>query len=116
MDFLGHIYSPKPYTFLKKNTQVSGVDALIKAYQLYLEQIGDESVGGEPVLSITRAWTLLRFVDSRMMGLESCTCCGGQFVVNSDDLHNDYVCSLCHVPSRAGKTKKSKEARFKVAA
>jgi flagellar transcriptional activator FlhC len=103
------------YAFLKKNTQVAGVDALIKAYELYLEQVADEDVGVEPVLSITRAWTLLRFVESRMMGLESCTCCGGQFVVNADDLHQGYVCSLCHVPSRAGKTKKTYDSRFKVA-
>jgi flagellar transcriptional activator FlhC len=25
-------------------------------------------------------------------------------------LHTDYVCGLCHMPSRAGKTKKSKDA------
>jgi flagellar transcriptional activator FlhC len=102
------------YSFLIKNTQVRGVDALIKSYQLYLEQVQDEDVGAEPVLSITRAWTLLRFVDSRMMKLESCTCCDGKFVVSSEDLNNDYLCNLCHVPSRAGKTKRAKEARFNI--
>ena len=34
----------------------------------------------------------------------------GKFVVNSLDLNNDYQCGLCHMPSRAGKTRKSKEA------
>jgi flagellar transcriptional activator FlhC len=78
--------------------------------------VSDEDDGSEPVLSITRAWTLLRFVDSRMMSLEGCTCCGGKFVVNSDDLNKDYVCCLCHVPSRAGKTKKSKNASCEMTA
>ena len=37
----------------------------------------------------------------------SCTECGGHFVVHTMDLHQDYVCGMCNVPSRAGKTRKS---------
>jgi flagellar transcriptional activator FlhC len=34
--------------------------------------------------------------------------------VNTYDLNQDYVCNLCHVPSRAGKTKKAKELSYKL--
>ena len=35
---------------------------------------------------------------------------GDDFVVNGLDLNQGYQCGLCHMPSRAGKTKKSKDA------
>jgi flagellar transcriptional activator FlhC len=67
-------------------------------------------VGGEPLLSLTRAWTLVRFFQSDMLTVAPCSCCKGKYVVNSFDLNRDYQCGLCHMPSRAGKTRKSKEA------
>lgn len=101
------------YNFLVEFADVKGITAVMKAYKLYLQQVDDGS-GAEPVLSLTRAWTLVRFVESKMMKLHTCTCCGGKFVVDAYDLNQDYVCSLCHVPSRAGKTKKSKEQSFNI--
>ena len=95
------------HSFLVKHAELDGVDALVKGYQLYLQQIKDDD-NLEPVLSLTRAWTLVRFVDSKMLKLESCTCCTGKFIVDSYDLNQGYVCSICHIPSRAGKTKKLK--------
>lgn len=92
------------YQFLVKHAGVSGAEALITAYRLYLDQIqGIE--GGDPVLSITRAWFLLRFFDAGMLQLIPCETCGGHFVSHADDLHNHYVCGICHPPARAGKTK-----------
>jgi flagellar transcriptional activator FlhC len=91
------------YQFMVKNAGLSGVEALIKSYRLYLEQIGVS--GDEPVLSITRAWFLVRFCNAKMLQLAACTECGGQFVVHSNELYEDYVCGICHPPSRAGKTK-----------
>jgi flagellar transcriptional activator FlhC len=91
------------YRFLEKNAGLSGVEALIKSYRLYLEQI--EVSGNEPVLSITRAWFLVRFCNAKMLQLTSCTECGGQFVVHTNELYDDFVCGICHPPSRAGKTK-----------
>ena len=35
----------------------------------------------------------------------------GQIRVNAMDLHGSYVCGLCHMPSRAGKTKAAQKAR-----
>lgn len=95
------------HNFLLAYADVHGIEAIITAYQLYRQQVCDEQ-NPEPVLSLTRAWTLVRFVESRMLTLKSCSCCSGQFVVNAYDLNKDYVCNLCHVPSRAGKTKKAK--------
>jgi len=31
-------------------------------------------------------------------------------VVHPDDLHDHYVCGLCNMPARAGKTRKAKAA------
>ncbi len=96
------------HKYLLEHAQITGIQAVIKAYRLYLEQIQCES-NQEPVLSLTRAWTLVRFFESKMLMTMGCVECGGQFVVHRLDLHNQYTCGLCHMPSRAGKTKRSKE-------
>lgn len=95
------------YQFMTANTRLSGVEALIKSYRLYLEQISVS--GDEPVLSITRAWFLVRFFDANMLQLTGCKECGGKFVVHTNELYADYVCGICRPPSRAGKTKKSSQ-------
>jgi flagellar transcriptional activator FlhC len=82
----------------------------MKAYQLYLEQM-PPAPGEEPLLSLTRAWTLVRFFQSGMLLLAPCSRCQGKFIVNALDLNADYLCGLCHMPSRAGKTRKAKDAR-----
>jgi flagellar transcriptional activator FlhC len=103
------------YNFLKANTSVTGIQALIKSYQLYLEQYhsiekaDDHPISDEPVLSLTRAWTLVRFVDQKLLKTATCSCCKGNFVVDFYDLHKEYMCNLCHVPSRAGKYLKNKK-------
>ena len=96
------------YQFLIAHAGLSGIEALIKSYRLYLEQI--RLSGDEPILSITRAWFLVRFFGARMMQLTDCTECGGQFVVHTNELCSNYVCGICHPPSRAGKTGNKKIA------
>jgi flagellar transcriptional activator FlhC len=59
------------------------------------------------VLDFTRAWTLVRFFDSDMLQLSTCTRCTGLFVAHAHDPQGSYVCVLCRPPSRAGKTRKS---------
>lgn len=95
------------HKYLVEHAQISGIEAIMKAYKLYLEQV-EPDPSGEPVLSLTRAWTLVRFFDSKMLETATCCKCGGDFVVHRLDLHHDYICGLCHMPSRAGKTKKVK--------
>lgn len=101
------------YTFMVNYAEVKGIQALIKAYKLYLQQVNQEDVD-DAVLSMTRAWTLVRFVDSKMLKMHACTSCGGHFIVDTLDLNHAYVCNLCCVPSRAGKTKKLKEERYNI--
>jgi flagellar transcriptional activator FlhC len=96
------------HKYLVEHAQISGIEAVMKAYKLYLEQV-EQVPGEEPVLSLTRAWTLVRFFESKMLSTACCSKCGGEFVVHRLDLHNHYTCGLCHMPSRAGKTKKAKE-------
>lgn len=101
------------HQFLVKNANVSGVEALIKSYRLYLEQaeVGED----EPTLSITRAWFLIRFFEAGMMQLTRCKECGGQFVVHTNELCNEYSCGICRPPSRAGKTRKAALAAAELA-
>jgi flagellar transcriptional activator FlhC len=97
------------YRFLVINAGIDGVQALITAYRLYLDQVqGIED--SEPALSITRAWFLIRFFKAGMMQLSPCRECGGYFVAHANDLHDNYVCGICHPPARAGKTKAAKQA------
>lgn len=87
---------------------LKGIDAVIKAYQLYQEQLPPMH-GQEPVLSLTRAWTLIRFMSNGMLASIHCKKCGGAYVTEPRGCYQ-YVCGLCRVPSRAGKTRKVLEA------
>lgn len=88
--------------YMIQHAGVTGIEAVIKSYRLYLEQI-DIAARQGPVLSLTRAWTLLRFFDSQMLSLFRCSECHGNFVTHTFGLHQNYRCGICHPPSRAGK-------------
>ena len=79
------------------------IDTVIKAYQLYAEQMQAE--GLEPLLSVTRAWRLVKFVDNGMLTMTACSKCGGHFVTHPHEIARHYVCGLCNPPARAGKGK-----------
>jgi len=79
------------------------VHAVVKGYRLYLEHIHANSL--EPILTLTRAWTLVRFLGS-LLEIAPCTRCSGNFITHKLELNRDYVCGLCRPPSRAGKSKK----------
>jgi flagellar transcriptional activator FlhC len=96
------------HRYMTQHAGLSGIEAVMKAYQLYLEQMPAQP-GEEPLLSLTRAWTLVRFFDSQMLTTAKCCECGGDFVTHSFDLNHGYACGLCHMPSRAGKTKKARD-------
>ena len=103
------------HRYLVQHAQVKGIDAVIKAYKLYLEQMPPET-GAEPLLSLTRAWTLIRFFESKMLTMVECSECHGHYVSHAFELHSRYRCGLCHPPSRAGKKKKVEVAEEAVAA
>jgi flagellar transcriptional activator FlhC len=91
------------YQHLISTSVLDEVDALIKAYHIYLEQIEIHEL--PRVLSVTRAWRLTKFFDAGMLTLASCKNCSGKFINHTYELVDHYVCGLCHMPSRAGKGK-----------
>ena len=102
------------YRYLIAHGDCRGISAIIKSYKLYLEHC--QVCEMEPILSLTRAWTLVRFFESKLMQTTACNQCGGHFVVHANDLHHRYVCGLCNMPSRAGKTNKARTAMVAEAA
>lgn len=96
------------FKFFEKNTKLKGLELIIKAYRMYLEQV--KRGGMETVLSLTRAWTMVRFFEANMLQMATCKECGGEFVTHAFDPTKGYVCGLCHMPARAGKTRKAAAA------
>ncbi|MGQ9724359.1 MAG: flagellar transcriptional regulator FlhC [Tepidimonas sp.] len=86
---------------LIKTVALDNIDATMKAYRLYAEQM--RVCGIEPLLSFTRAWRLSRFMDAGMLVRIRCTSCGGHFVADPYTNVRHYVCGLCKPPARAGK-------------
>lgn len=96
------------HRFFTDNTGIKGLNATVKAYRLYLDHVQLHDM--EAVLSLTRAWTLVRFFEAGMLRSTVCKECGGHFVTHPLDLTEGYVCGLCHIPARAGKTKRASES------
>jgi len=91
------------YQSLITSSEIDQIDAVIRAYKLYREYLVQLEM--PEVLSITRAWRLIKFVDAGMLTTTCCKECSGHFLVHTFELTKDYVCGLCNMPSRAGKTK-----------
>jgi flagellar transcriptional activator FlhC len=89
------------HEYLNKVAEIDEIDTVIKAYQLYLEQTQAQQL--EALLSVTRAWRLVKFVDNGMLTLTRCSRCGGNFVTYPHEIAKHFVCGLCNPPARAGK-------------
>ena len=63
---------------MSKGVDLDSVELLTKAYRLYNEQVATAEI--EPLLSFTRAWRLVKFVDAGMLTRTKCAECSGQFV------------------------------------
>lgn len=94
------------HLYIQKTENCRPIEATVKAYRLYLEQC-PIAPGDKPVLGLTRAWTLLRFIDCGMIEHTECSVCGGRFVVTTEHAKNPFTCSLCCPPSRAIKKSKA---------
>jgi len=120
MTWLPNIHSSLFYSiyhYLDTHTPTKKAWALIEAYKLYLQQAsfaGGQDNGcedcDEAVLSFTRAWMLLRFFESGLMQVSTCTQCKGGFIAHAHDPQKNFVCAICKPPPRAGKTRKAKQA------
>ena len=97
------------YLVLTDRANCSRLDALSRAYRLYLEHC--EGAETERVLSFTRAWTLLRFFEGGLLTLSSCTVCSGRFVRHVRDAHKPAACCICVPPARAGMTRAARANR-----
>lgn len=91
------------HEYLNKAAALDEIDTIIKAYRLYLEQT--EAQGLEALLSITRAWRLVKFIDNGMLTMTECSKCRGHFVTHPHEIGRHFVCGLCNPPARAGKGK-----------
>ncbi|RZI71455.1 MAG: flagellar transcriptional regulator FlhC [Rubrivivax sp.] len=91
------------HEYLSKTSELEEIDTVIKAFRLYTEQMQASAI--EPLLSVTRAWRLVKFVDNGMLTLTKCSKCGGHFVTHPHEISKHYVCGLCNPPARAGKGK-----------
>src|SRR5215510_2168182 len=69
------------YRFMSGLGRCETIQSIVKSYRLYLEHVSMHH--DEPALSLTRAWTLVRFFDSGMLQMTSCTRCRGQFVAHA---------------------------------
>ena len=92
------------YRFMRQEAGCDSIQSIVKSYRLYLENVA--LYEDDAVLTLTRAWTLVRFFDSGVLTTAPCTRCGGNFVAYAHDPHHSFVCGLCAPPSRAGKTRK----------
>lgn len=105
MTWLPNVHGSLFYSIYKGlyllNNNKTRMELLSKSYRMYLDQLSIE--GHEAVLGITRAWTLLRFIDGNMISTSSCKECNCNYLVHANEPKSDYVCGLCLPPSRAGK-------------
>jgi flagellar transcriptional activator FlhC len=88
---------------VSKAKGIDRVDSLVRAFRLYQEHL--QLCGLPEVLSITRAWRLIKFFEAEMLDSAACTHCGGRFVVHKYEPVGEFVCGLCNPPARAGKTR-----------
>ena len=89
------------YEYLSKASSLEDIEAVMKAFRLYSEQM--VTLEMEPLLSVTRAWRLVKFVDNNMLAMTRCSRCNGHFVSEPYENARHYVCGLCEPPARAGK-------------
>lgn len=97
------------YEYLSKGVDLDAVELLTKAYRLYNEQVQTAEI--EPLLSFTRAWRLVKFIDAGMLTRTKCSKCQGQFVSELYE-NRHYTCGLCNPPARAGKSRSKKALKL----
>lgn len=89
------------YNYLSKTVAIDEMDAMMTAFRLYKEQV--KTLGMEEIISITRAWRLVKFMETRMLLVMPCTKCKGHFVADIYENKRHFVCGMCNPPARAGK-------------
>lgn len=79
---------------------------IIDAYHLYRQNVAAVSARNDPQdeaeLSFTRAWILLRYIDSKQIKTAECQKCHGHFLIRGDEHGQNHTCGICKPPPRAG--------------
>ena len=89
------------YRYLAKASALEPIDAVMKAFKLYTEQVDAGNL--EHMLSFTRAWKLVQLIDDGKLATTGCTCCGGYFVTDPLENASTFECGPCAPPARASK-------------
>lgn len=89
------------FNYLQKTSLLDDGELLIKAYELYGEQM--DHLGLDKLLSVTRAWRLMKFMHSNLLAMNTCKECSGRFVTDLYENPKFFVCGMCKPPARAGK-------------
>jgi flagellar transcriptional activator FlhC len=97
------------HEYLNKVAEMDEIDTVIKAYQLYLEQTQAQQL--EALLSVTRAWRLVKFVDNGMLTMTRCSQCGGQFVTYPPSTSSAGCATRRRAPARAAPPVRSRWPR-----
>lgn len=85
---------------LRRLTGRTGKEVLPVAYKGYLDCA--RACHMEPLLSITRAWSMERFLHAKMLREVGCKKCTGIFLAHMHDPSRGFICGLCKLPPRAG--------------
>jgi flagellar transcriptional activator FlhC len=84
------------WRYLKAFVGMQGLDAIVQAYRLYLSHM--QATCLDPILSVTRAWTLTRYFGV-LLDTAPCSVCGHDFVVSAHALERAPLCGLCRAPA-----------------
>jgi flagellar transcriptional activator FlhC len=92
------------YYTAMRNRGIEHSNALVKAYRFYQTQVDAERREG--VLTFSRAWTLIRFMDAKILDTAPCQECSTMFIVHKYGENSDYHCPICRPHSKALPAKK----------
>ncbi|MBB4865406.1 flagellar transcriptional activator FlhC [Pseudomonas nitritireducens] len=90
-----------------QNREMDKMDVFMSAIRLYHSQVGFED--GDVPLVVTRAWMLLKFMETDQLRMTRCTSCSGWFVTDFVQ-HSNYACVICQPPARVGRSQDGFEA------
>lgn len=80
------------WRYLRKFSDAEGVEAIIRAFRMYLGYLQATSV--DPVLTADRAWTVVRHL-GELLGTNACSRCGIEFASDAPKDGNPSSCDQC---------------------
>jgi len=83
------------WRYLRTFCAMEGMDALARAHRLYLAHI--EATGADPILTVTRAWSLVQYL-GLVLETTYCSVCNADLVVHADQAGHAAVCRFCQAP------------------